>query len=171
MVIAFGMIHFLHEPDPIRRDDICFTVLEAGVGVSLHVQMGLNITERESIFRILGQSLDRLDPDRVPFLLTDSPLSFDLNDLLPPREGEDDLRRNAWRFQRFIERLSGIPELRGVDLYVSDGYEEDYEEFAVPAVDLASMLQQLLYVDGGGVPAIKLAVVFLSLRDSNKGTQ
>ncbi|MBI1735114.1 MAG: hypothetical protein HYR51_08075 [Candidatus Rokubacteria bacterium] len=48
--------------------------------------------------------------------------------------------------------------MTSIDVYIGDGYENEYEEFTIRPADVTGVLQQTLYADGRGVPPIMLRI-------------
>lgn len=125
-----GLLQFKGGQTLARQREIAFRAAEAGLAERLFVQFGVNAGEQRDVFDILNIPEGRLRDDQLPFAITDSPADSTADSLICPLENsEDALRVNMGRLRRFFASLWRLPEIEHIEVYLSEGYDDVYDEY------------------------------------------
>jgi hypothetical protein len=112
-----------------ERTNFAYKVVEEVCAIRLSIQLSICIVQ-QIVFEIIGtNSLSELET-KMPFLLTDSPISdvsdelIDLDDI---DGGVEKLKRTLEQLQSFLARIKKTAVVSDVIIYFSEGYDNKYE--------------------------------------------
>lgn len=154
-----GEIVFGDEIEP-DDTDIWFDLAAAAVANRLNIQFGANIIQKE-VFEILGGFSD---DNRMPFLITESPVSDVSDGLIDPDpyvhggDGARVITRAALaKVAVLIRTCLGHDKVRAVEVVFSEGVDSAYE--TVPATpDTFVDVCRAHFARAGRVPSLRVVV-------------
>jgi len=134
--VVCGFFYFGNEPLRDRQTEIGTLLMRAALAQHLFIHLGLSVRALESAWDILEIPQGRLSGDRIPFSITESPLDIDADSLIVPFVNQEELlRQNVARVRGFLASVWTIPELDRVSVYISEGYDDIFDERHVELAD------------------------------------
>lgn len=127
-------------------DEFGWRMVGAGSELRLFVLVGPNVTQPP--VRDILREFDQLGGDHVPFMLTTSPLRDTSHELISPNQvaGGDlrVVRDSLGRVGTWLERVSGLAGVRGIQLFTSEGYDTSFAESESSPAGLAEQVMERL---------------------------
>ena len=148
--------------DTISPDDaeLWFAIAEAAIANRLNIQFGVNIIQKE-VFDILGGFSD---DNRMPFLITESPVSDVSDGLIDPDpyvHGGDGARMITLaalaKVAVLIRTCLGHDEVQAVEVVFSEGVDSDYDVVQATPETFVDVCYER-FVCAGGVPSLRVVV-------------
>jgi len=164
--VIFGTFNLRATGDEGATKEAAFQLVERALAQRLHIQLGSNIAHAGPLLEMLGFSSTPLPPDRLLFLLTDSPISDTSDELISPYcagiEDEPSLQVNLFRIQRFLRSVRDVKDITSIDLYFTEGFDVRFERKALRVDEFYEATLQAF----GPAPEIPSTHFAVSLRAS-----
>ncbi|WOH49072.1 hypothetical protein [Bradyrhizobium sp. sBnM-33] len=147
----------------LEYDARLFRLIEAAAKRRLCVQFGANINQK-IVFDIIGSSHDNIQLSSLPFLALGSPVSNTSDELFyppsssfSPKERIEHLKSRVDEVISWVNRIFDEPSVIGVCIYLSEGYDTNYDQKECAIGDFQTTLQQTLLRDEF-VPSTKIVI-------------
>ena len=123
-----GKFVFRTDQSLTERERFAFEVVGAGCTRRLSVQLDVCITQ-SIVFEILGENRSPSHADKLPFLITDSPISDVSDDLIDFHDigGAERLEQTLERLQSLFFEIKKHEVVTEIVVYFSEGYDETYK--------------------------------------------
>ncbi len=112
-----------------KRNELAFQILDLGRSHKLSIQLGVCIVQ-DIVFEIIGETRGLIPETKLPFLITDSPLS-DVSDILidyaDPDNGPARLRSTLTKLHGLFDDLKLTTEVSKMLVFFTEGFDTDYK--------------------------------------------
>ncbi len=112
--LVYGSIRFIKALDYNELSNLSFELEKAAIAEGMFLQMGVNIVQR-FVFEELGITPGWEAVEKLPFIITDSPVSDVAENLISPdafRVPDHDwykiIREHLFAIGRFLETITGL---------------------------------------------------------------
>jgi hypothetical protein len=125
-----GSFLFKADLSLVERENFAFEVAAAACANRLSLQLGVCITQ-PIVFEILGENRPSASANKLPFLITDSPIAdvsdnlIDFNDV---GGGVSSLSRTLGQLQSLFSEIKETEVVASVTVYFSEGFDERYRK-------------------------------------------
>ncbi len=156
-----GLFHFSRALSYRERIDTAFKLSEKALQKRLALQLAPNVAQ-PVVFEILEKRV--CADDELIFLLTASPISDTSDDIVAywgesHDEMAEKIRGHVETIKGFLTSIKTIERLGHVTLFVSEGYDTDYQQ---ERVTLASLAERFIALaadyDWLGFPSVRLSI-------------
>ena len=112
-----------------EREDFAYKVVDESSANRLSIQLGPCIVQR-IVFEIIGENISSGLEGKMPFLITNSPISDVSDELIDFDDidgGIERLRKTLEQLQSFLTGIKKTANVSEATIYFSEGYDDMYE--------------------------------------------
>ncbi len=142
------------------EDNLAWRVAVAAMSARLFILLGPNLHQRPVLDVLESRGVVR--KGYMPLLLTSSPLCDTSEELLADYQAAEDTPQSArstfGRVTEWVRDVLRIPEVSGICLLTSDGFDTSFDEVEVPVDQLTDTVMARIEQEGD-VPALCVHLV------------